>query len=155
MDKFKKSHGMIINTTMSVKEEDFNSNDFVVKNIIEHLVKHRKHITGHDPRRIELFDLCVQTLENESDERVIASGVVLPQHSIKPVRTFFYPSCRIIRIGMSSATRSHRTSVRAISTQEHECGFLMKKGKDEHACLVIKIERMTDVSCFASWSVVR
>ena len=155
MDKFKKSYGMVVSTSMSVKEKHINSSNFLMKDIIDHLIRHERYITVDNPIRKELYDLCISTLRINEYDRVIDAGVAISTHPRTPARTFFYPSCRIIRIDLTETPRSHRTSVRAITTQEHECGFLMSKGKGAHSTLVIKIERMTDVSCFASWTVIR
>lgn len=146
---------MVVSTSMSVKEKHINSSNFLMKDIIDHLIRHERYITVDNPIRKELYDLCISTLRTNEYDKVIDTGVVIPVRSRMPVRTFFYPSCRIIRINLTETPRSHRTSVRSITTQEHECGFLMSKGKGAHSTLVIKIERMTDISCFASWSVIR
>lgn len=140
---------------MCVKKENLNSSEFTIQNIIQHLLDHEQYIVNHRSDYKELLDVCMNTLQENAEDIV---NTIATSISVRPggsARTFFYPSCRIIHVNFTETPRSHRTSVRRLTVQEHERGYKVDKVKGAHSAIVIKIERMTDVSCFASWSLIR
>ena len=154
MNIFKRTQGNLIKTTMCVKKEDLNSSEFTIQDIIQHLLDHERYIVTYRSDYKELLDACVNTLQENAEDIVdtIATSI-----SVRPggsARTLFYPSCRIIHVNFTETPRSHRTSVRRLTVEEHEKGYKVDKAKGSHSAIVIKIERMTDISCFASWSLI-
>lgn len=139
---------------MCVKQEVLNSSKFTVQDIIQHLLDHERYIVTHRSDHKELLDICVNALQENVEEIVSTASTSISVRPGGSARTFFYPSCRIIHVNFTEAPRSHRTSVRRLTTEEHERGYKLDKVKGAHSAMIIKIERMTDVSCFTSWSLI-
>lgn len=152
MSIFKRTQGNVITTNINVDSEYIRSQSFKMADIIEHLCGHESHVVSGRAVHKELFEVCINTLNDVSDDAVFESNrhVAVPLKGC--IRTLFYPSCRIIQVNLTPNSRLQRTNVRRLTTEEHECGYKMRLAKGAVAAIVIKIERMTDSSCFASWS---
>lgn len=152
MSIFKRTQGNIITTNLKINPEQMRSRNFKISDIIDHLCGHESHVVSGRAVHKELFEVCINALNSVSDETVFGANTHIAVPSMGSVRTLFYPSCRIIQVNLTPNARLQRTSVRQLTTEEHECGYKMRLTKGAVAAIVIKIERMTDSSCFASWS---
>lgn len=154
MNPFNRSQGHVIKTNLRVCPDVIKTEDFRIEDIIKHLRSDEENIVLNNPIYKELFDICVDTLSEVKDELVHSSQTSLSDHAGLRARTFFYPSCRIIHVNLINTARATRSTVRRFSSIEQETGYNMSTPKWSHSSLVIKIERMTDTSCFASWSLI-
>lgn len=154
MSIFKRTQGHVITTNLKVCPDVVKSSEFKIDNVIKHLLAEEKNFAATNPIYKELLDVCIETLTPCKDDLVYTGDTSLPMRSGLRTRSFFYPSCRIIQVNLINTSRASRTSVRRTSVIEEENGYNMSVPKWAHSVLVIKIERMTDVSCFASWSLI-
>lgn len=155
MNIYKRTEGNIIKTNLRIKADKATSSDFTINNIIEHLLVNKKLIVKDRDDHRDLLSVCVEALRDVKDEAVATSGNVLSGNTQARLRTLFYPSCRIIHVNLIDSSRTSMTHVRPLSVIEQVEGYAMKVPAWAHSLLVIKIERMTDHSCFASWTLIK
>ena len=155
MSIFKRTQGHLIQTNFKVCPKVVSSTDFKIEDVIKHLLNEEMNIVSGNPIYKELLDVCVNTLTSAADESVNDHQTNLLKRTGLRARTFFYPSCRIIHVNLIDTLRAARSSVRRLSVIEQETGYNMIVPKWAHSSLVIKIERMTDNTCFASWSLIK
>ena len=154
MTIYKRTEQLIISTNMIVKLEDITECKLKIGDVIEHLLNNESKIVDKTPRYMDLFEVCLNTLEEHKEDIVSFDNHSISRgHRLRP-RTFFYPSCRIIRIDLSESSRVATSITGRIPKSNLEEGYEMVPKRGAHSVLIIKIERMTDVSCFATWSLV-
>lgn len=154
MTVFKRTEQMLITSNMRIPAERLANQEFYVKDVIQHLLDNESKIVGFDPVNMDTMDVCINTLL-EHQEDVIR----FDRHSIRKApklrpRTFFHNSCRIIRVDLTEGSKVAYSNTQRMHKSVIEEGYEMVPKPWAHAVLVIKIERMTDSSCFASWTLV-
>lgn len=155
MSIYKRTEGNIIKTNFRISPEDVTSKEFTIGSIVTHLLKNRGLIVRDNDVHRDLLHVCLNTLSDLEDEVVAGSGNVLSGSTHARLRTLFYPSCRIIHVNLSDSAQTSKTHVRKLSSIEQVEGYHMNIPTWAHSLLVIKIERMTDHSCFASWTLIK
>lgn len=154
MTIYKRTERMLITTSMYVPQERIQDNEFKVSDVIEHLIKHEDDIVKMSPRCMELMDVCMQALTSQADEVIGHHDIIVRTRPNLRPKTFFYPTCRIIRVDLTEEPRTVYSVSSKLPKDCVETGYEMVPKKNAHSVLVIKIERMTDAGCFATWSLV-
>ena len=155
MTIYKRTERMLITTSMHVPQERIQDNEFNISDVVEHLLKHEADIVRMSPKYMELLDVCIQTLTSQADEVINHHDIIdITRPNLRP-KTFFYPTCRIIRVDLTEQPRAVYSVSSTLPKNCVETGYEMVPKKNAHSVLVIKIERMTDAGCFATWSLVR
>lgn len=154
MTIYKRTERMLITTNMHVPKEYIDNNQFKISDIIDHLIVNEDSIVQMSPKYMELMEVCIQALSQQSDE-VICDGDVITRTrpNLRP-KTFFYPTCRIIRVDLTERPKAAYSSSSRLPKDVVETGYEMVPKKGAHSVVIIKIERMTDSACFATWSIV-
>lgn len=156
MNIYVKTEGMLITTNMCVNPEDLKEDKFKIQDVINHLRKYKQLITNNNCLYEDLIYVCNKALRDKADDCINYDNHAIVKNSPNvSAKSFFYPSCRIIRIDLTTAARATQGAARRISQLMLETGYDMSIKKGCHAAIIIKIERMTDSSCFASWSLVK
>lgn len=154
MTIYKKTEQLIITTNMVVKLKDIEDNKFKISDVIDHLLQNEDKIVDLTPLYMKLMDVCITALEVQRDEVVVLDHTAITgSRNLRP-RTFFYPSCRIIRVDLTEGHKRAYSAAGRIPKCNLEEGYDMVPKKGAHSVLVIKIERMTDVECYATWTLV-
>lgn len=156
MSIFKRTENMLIVTNMHVDPKSIEDGEFKIADVIQHLQDNKRTIIGVNPINEDLFHVCKTTLLEKEDESILMDHTsIVKDGSNTLVRSFFYPSCRIIRIDLSDSAKAIQGLARPMSKSLNEYGYHIGVKQGFHSVLVIKIERMTDASCFASWTLVK
>lgn len=156
MSIFKRTESMLMVTNMCVDPKSIEDGEFKIADVIRHLQDNKRTIIGLNPINEDLFYVCKTALLEKEDESILMDHTsIIKERSNVDVRSFFYPSCRIIRIDLSNSAKAIQGLARPMSKSLNEYGYQVGVKSGFHSVLIIKIERMTDASCFASWTLVK
>lgn len=156
MNIFKNTQSKLVVTNMNINLKYITDGKLTILDIIEHLRINKDIIFGESSRYNDLNWVCEHVLSMQQNETIeLDHTAIIKEHPNVRARTFFYPSCRIIRIDMSNGTRAIQGSVTGLSKDHIECGYEIKVKPGCHTVLVIKIEHMTDSSCYATWTLLQ
>lgn len=154
MTVFKRTEQMLITSNMRVPAEQLTEQEFCIKDVIQHLLDNESKIVGFSPTNMDTMDVCINTLlEHQEDIIRFDNNAIRRAPKLRP-KTFFHHSCRIIRIDLTEGAKTPHSKAQRMHKTVLEEGYEMVPKPWAHAVLVIKIERMTDTTCFASWTLV-
>ena len=154
MTIYKRTEQMVITTNMTVNKECIADRLFKIEDVIEHLTNNEDQIVKFDPIAMETLDVCIQTLEEHRDEVIAFDEWSIHSNPNLTPKTFVYPTGRIIRVELTERPKAVYGDARRLSERHLTNGYDMAPSTWAHTALIIKIEKMTNVSCFATWTLV-
>lgn len=155
MSILKRTQSLMINTNMYISKINMDESGFTIQKVIDHLVKHKDQMIIGSPVFEDLYDVCISSLMEHSDETVRIDEDTIVRRPKQGISTFFHESCRIIRVDFTNRPRAIYIAPSRIKKSTIENGYVINVKPYTHTTLIIKIERMTDTSCFTSWTLVR